>query len=119
MQFLFTLLPVDLSFQLAQILCDGRTMLQCLAHCQACACENDSGDGVGVFVTVLYAATDTELFSTQHLCVAETGFSTGQFTLNRLYHSDLTNPEYVSYMAMVHSRFSTNTFPSWCRAEPS
>ena len=31
---------------------------------------------------------------------------------------DLQDPEYKSHLAMVHSRFSTNTFPSWDRAQP-
>ena len=34
------------------------------------------------------------------------------------FYTDLSNPEYASYLAMVHSRFSTNTFPSWDRAQP-
>ncbi len=36
-----------------------------------------------------------------------------------LYYPDLKNPEYTSHLAMVHSRFSTNTFPSWDRAQPN
>jgi glutamate synthase (NADPH) large chain len=35
-----------------------------------------------------------------------------------LYYPDLCDPSYVSHLAMVHSRFSTNTFPSWSRAQP-
>ncbi|KAM3726870.1 Glutamate synthase [NADH], amyloplastic [Dirofilaria immitis] len=183
-----------------QVLCDGRKMLQRLAHRGACACDNDSGDGAGVmtaipdalyrkdlknseegielppvgeyataviawrklrtnpgkigaearktkpcirqvFVTAPYAATDKELFKrnvyilrkqavTQlakqkiECYVVSLSSSTiiykGQFTPTQLYqyYSDLTNPEYVSHMAMVHSRFSTNTFPSWARAQP-
>ncbi|MDA1018238.1 MAG: glutamate synthase-related protein, partial [Planctomycetota bacterium] len=31
---------------------------------------------------------------------------------------DLQDPDYKSHLAMVHSRFSTNTFPSWDRAQP-
>src|SRR5688572_17519082 len=31
---------------------------------------------------------------------------------------DLTNPELVSALALVHQRFSTNTFPSWPLAHP-
>ncbi len=31
---------------------------------------------------------------------------------------DLQNPDYKTHLAMVHSRFSTNTFPSWDRAQP-
>ena len=35
-----------------------------------------------------------------------------------LYYPDLREDGYVSHLAMVHSRFSTNTFPSWDRAQP-
>jgi glutamate synthase (NADPH) large chain len=35
------------------------------------------------------------------------------------FYPDLTNPDYTSHLAMVHSRFSTNTFPSWDRAQPN
>jgi glutamate synthase (NADPH/NADH) large chain len=34
------------------------------------------------------------------------------------YFPDLKDPDYSSHLAMVHSRFSTNTFPSWDRAQP-
>jgi hypothetical protein len=34
------------------------------------------------------------------------------------YFLDLQQPDFRSYMALVHSRFSTNTFPSWGRAQP-
>ncbi|KAI8846077.1 putative glutamate synthase Glt1 [Chytridium lagenaria] len=34
------------------------------------------------------------------------------------YFHDLTNPMYRTHFALVHSRFSTNTFPSWDRAQP-
>ncbi len=34
------------------------------------------------------------------------------------YFKDLHNPDFKSHLAMVHSRFSTNTFPSWDRAQP-
>ena len=33
-------------------------------------------------------------------------------------YPDLRDEDYVSHLAMVHSRFSTNTFPSWDRAQP-
>ena len=33
------------------------------------------------------------------------------------YFLDLQQPDFVSYLALVHSRFSTNTFPSWHRAQ--
>ena len=34
------------------------------------------------------------------------------------YFSDLSDPAVETALAMVHSRFSTNTFPSWDRAHP-
>ena len=34
------------------------------------------------------------------------------------YYLDLQSERFTSYMALVHSRFSTNTFPSWHRAQP-
>jgi len=44
----------------------------------------------------------------------------GQLTPGQVmpYYVDLKDPEFVSHMALVHSRFSTNTFPSWDRAQP-
>ncbi len=35
------------------------------------------------------------------------------------YYDDLRNPAVTTAMALVHSRFSTNTFPSWDRAHPN
>ncbi|HUB24964.1 MAG TPA: glutamate synthase large subunit [Tepidisphaeraceae bacterium] len=54
------------------------------------------------------------------------GFSTnrivykGMLTAHqvRQYYLDLAEPDFESSMAIVHSRFSTNTFPSWDRAHP-
>jgi glutamate synthase (NADPH/NADH) len=34
------------------------------------------------------------------------------------YYHDLVNVDYEAHFALVHSRFSTNTFPSWDRAQP-
>ncbi len=34
------------------------------------------------------------------------------------YYPDLLHPAMASALALVHSRFSTNTFPSWNRAHP-
>ena len=36
----------------------------------------------------------------------------------RSFYDDLQDSRYVSRMALVHSRFSTNTFPSWSKAHP-
>ncbi|WP_309130161.1 glutamate synthase large subunit [Brevibacterium sp.] len=34
------------------------------------------------------------------------------------FYPDLADPEFLSRIALVHSRFSTNTFPSWKLAQP-
>lgn len=45
----------------------------------------------------------------------------GQLTPEQVfpYYPDLSDLDYASHLAMVHSRFSTNTFPSWDRAQPN
>lgn len=45
----------------------------------------------------------------------------GMFLVAQLrnFYKDLQSEEYVSAIAMVHSRFSTNTMPSWNRAHPN
>ena len=44
----------------------------------------------------------------------------GQLTPEQVsnYYLDLQAPDFQAYMALVHSRFSTNTFPNWTRAQP-
>ncbi len=53
-------------------------------------------------------------------CSYKTIIYKGQLTTEQvtLYFKDLTNPLAVSAIALVHSRFSTNTFPSWKLAQP-
>ena len=45
----------------------------------------------------------------------------GMFLVNqlRLFYKDLQSSDYSSNFAIVHSRFSTNTVPSWERAHPN
>ena len=45
----------------------------------------------------------------------------GMFLVDQLrkFYLDLENPAYESAIALVHSRFSTNTNPSWERAHPN
>ncbi len=44
----------------------------------------------------------------------------GMLTTEQLfkYYPDLSDESFTSHLAMVHSRFATNTFPSWDRAQP-
>ena len=45
----------------------------------------------------------------------------GMFLVSQLraFYPDLQDPSFASAIALVHSRFSTNTFPSWERAHPN
>ncbi len=44
----------------------------------------------------------------------------GQFTTEQVlqYYPDLSDPEMETALALVHARFSTNTFPKWKLAQP-
>ncbi len=44
----------------------------------------------------------------------------GMFLADQLgaYYPDLHEPDFVSALALVHQRFSTNTFPTWSLAHP-
>jgi glutamate synthase (NADPH/NADH) large chain len=59
-----------------------------------------------------------------HFCVPSLSYKTvvykGMLNARQLreFYPDLADPRVVSALAMVHSRFSTNTFPSWSRAHP-
>ncbi len=45
----------------------------------------------------------------------------GMLTPEQLFpfYTDLQRDDFETHLAMVHSRFSTNTFPSWERAQPN
>jgi hypothetical protein len=70
-------------------------------------------------ILVLPYATLTALCVHVYVCTCLCGYGWwsggGQVGL---YYKDLKNPAMETYLALVHSRFSTNTFPSWSRAQP-
>eukprot|EP00981_Chlorochromonas_danica_P010245 scaffold3058_cov165-Ochromonas_danica.AAC.36 len=63
-----------------------------------------------------------ELLSSFYVCSLSSQTITykGQLTPEQVfeYYHDLRSEDFASHMALVHSRFSTNTFPSWERAQP-
>ena len=62
-------------------------------------------------------AEDTYVCSLSSRTIVYKGmFLVGQL---RQFFGDLENPDYESAIALVHSRFSTNTNPSWERAHPN
>lgn len=63
------------------------------------------------------SSDDTYVVSLSSRTIAYKGmFLVGQL---RLFFEDLQSPDYESAIALVHSRFSTNTNPSWERAHPN
>lgn len=54
-------------------------------------------------------------------CSSRTIVYKGMFLVNqlRLFYHDLNSPDYHSAIGIVHSRFSTNTNPSWQRSHPN
>ncbi|MGB6564585.1 MAG: glutamate synthase central domain-containing protein, partial [Candidatus Binataceae bacterium] len=65
------------------------------------------------------ALEDGELFYFCSLSAATIVYK-GQLISNQIpqFYPDLSDPEIKTALAMVHQRFSTNTFPSWDRAHP-
>jgi glutamate synthase (NADPH/NADH) large chain len=65
---------------------------------------------------------DEALLNSYYVCSLSTRviIYKGQLTSGQVmkYYPDLNDERYTSHLAMVHSRFSTNTFPSWDRAQP-
>ena len=53
-------------------------------------------------------------------CPAAPSIYKGMFLADQLgaYYPDLHDPDFESALALVHQRFSTNTFPSWPLAHP-
>src|SRR5690606_28515919 len=68
--------------------------------------------------------TDAKLLETDNIYVCSLSSKTmvykGMLTPAQVipFYPDLADWDYKTHLAMVHSRFSTNTFPSWDRAQP-
>ena len=80
-----------------------------------------------LFVIRKYAQSKvnaSKVFGTEYFYMPSLSYKTisykGQFTTDQLpsYFDDLSDEDFSSAIALVHSRFSTNTFPSWALAQP-
>ncbi|VDL61623.1 unnamed protein product [Hymenolepis diminuta] len=75
-----------------------------------------------VFFLRKYASHKFEEDDIAYICSlsAKTVVYKGMFTSRQLweYYLDLQSPDFKTHFAIVHNRFSTNTFPSWSRAHP-
>jgi glutamate synthase (NADPH/NADH) large chain len=72
-----------------------------------------------------YACRDMDMSQAGYFYVCSLSSQTiiykGQLTpaqVTEYFRADIADPDYTSHLALVHSRFSTNTFPSWDRAHP-
>lgn len=63
-----------------------------------------------------------ELYESYYICSlsSKTFVYKGQLMAPQVehYYKDIQDPEMKTALALVHSRYSTNTFPSWGRAQP-
>uniref|UniRef100_A0A5K3FD94 glutamate synthase (NADH) n=1 Tax=Mesocestoides corti TaxID=53468 RepID=A0A5K3FD94_MESCO len=75
-----------------------------------------------VFFLRKYASHKFEVDDVAYICSLSpnTVVYKGMFTSRQLwdYYEDLQSPDFKTHFAIVHNRFSTNTFPSWSRAHP-
>ncbi len=100
----------------------ARDCMPCIMQCFL-ARPSDAARGLA-FERRLYVARreyeqsseDTYICSLSSKTIVYKGmFLVGQL---RAFYADLQDPEYCTAIAVVHSRFSTNTTPSWERAHP-
>ncbi len=104
----------------------GAKALDCMPHIRQCFIRRPEGVNRGVdFDRRLYVARrffeqsneDTYVVSLSSRTIVYKGmFLVGDL---RRFFKDLQDPDYESAIALVHSRFSTNTFPSWQKAHPN
>ena len=104
----------------------GAKALECMPNIQQCfiARPEDTKRGID-FDRRLYVARryfeqsseDTYVVSLSSRTIVYKGmFLVGDL---RRFFTDLQDDDYESAIALVHSRFSTNTFPSWQKAHPN
>ena len=103
----------------------GKTALSCMPAIYQCFVERPADEKKGLsFDKRLYvlrrefeqSTDDTYICSLSSRTIVYKGmFLVGQL---RRFYLDLQSKEYESAIAIVHSRFSTNTTPSWERAHP-
>ena len=104
----------------------GQRALTCKPNIQQCFIARPDCISRGIdFDRKLYVARRVFEQSSEDTYVVSLSSRTivykGMFLVGDLrnFFADLRDPDYCSAIAMVHSRFSTNTFPSWQKAHPN
>ncbi len=104
----------------------GERAVECMPHILQCFIKKPSNVAKGLdFDRKLYIARRIFEQSNDNTYVVSLSSRTivykGMFLVKqlRLFFEDLQDENYESAIAIVHSRFSTNTNPSWQRAHPN
>ena len=104
----------------------GKTALACMPYILQCFVGRPADAPRGLaFDRRLYLARREFEQSNDNTYVVSLSSRTvvykGMFLVGQLrgFYKDLQSEDYASAIAMVHSRFSTNTTPSWERAHPN
>ena len=104
----------------------GQKALSCMPHIMQCFLKKPDDTAKGLeFDRKLYIIRRVFEQSNDNTYVASLSSRTivykGMFLVGQLrrFYLDLQNAAYESAIALVHSRFSTNTTPSWERAHPN
>ncbi len=104
----------------------GERARSCMPHISQCFVKRPADCPQGLdFDRKLYVAR--RVFEQSNVNTYIPSFSSrtivykGMFLVGQLrqFYADLTDPDCESAIALVHSRFSTNTTPSWERAHPN
>ncbi len=103
----------------------GEVAVNCMPQIMQCFIERPEQVERGIdFDRLLYVARREFEQSNEDTYICSLSSRTivykGMFLVKQLrnFYEDLQSPEYKTAIAMVHSRFSTNTTPSWERAHP-
>lgn len=104
----------------------GKAAVECMPYIMQCFIKKPAEIEKGLeFDRKLYIARRVFEQSNENTYVVSLSSRTivykGMFLVAQLrqFFDDLQDPDYESAIAMVHSRFSTNTQPSWQRAHPN
>ena len=104
----------------------GKAAVECMPYIMQCFIKKPAETEKGLeFDRKLYIARRVFEQSNENTYVVSLSSRTivykGMFLVAQLrqFFDDLQDPDYESAIAMVHSRFSTNTQPSWQRAHPN
>ncbi len=104
----------------------GHMAVECMPHIMQGFVKKSENIATGIeFDRKLYIIRRVFEQSTENTyvvsCSSRTIVYKGMFLVGQLrtFYSDLQSQDYESAIAIVHSRFSTNTNPSWERAHPN